>query len=49
VDALAVVASDEEDELGEVVERMGNLVSEHRCEVVIQERGATLPGDLRRQ
>ena len=47
VEAVIVVASDEEDDFDRAVRGVGDLVSGSGCEVAYQERGATLPGPLR--
>jgi Dyp-type peroxidase family len=47
VDALIVIASDDEQHLDHFSAELENHISEFGCEAVFSERGATLPGHLR--
>ena len=47
VDMLIVVASDDSDEMAELIKKIHNDISTHGCVVVFDERGHTLAGKMR--
>jgi Dyp-type peroxidase family len=47
VDAILIVAADDEEQLDQVVVELAEVITQQEGTVVFQERGATLPGEMR--